>query len=644
MCVFVSSSSSNPRCGERVDVQQLLSLHVILCSLMFATAAIEFTSHPFAPVLMEADDKVVLAARAVEGLESVGCSYLIQPSPAVQRRAVVLLALTSNPELVLQWVRLQQLRQWKRRPGLAVDCDCDTLRRWASYWDGDVEVKELLSQPLAPARQQLQLFAAEFETHLLVDRLHGRGLRVPPAHVVATYLVAVAKAPQSQKTIEHVNRLRDKSTTAKKWGRAFRQRWGYEWGMGHLTHGVTPAETDMRVAVFLRWVRWTLEQLSRCANPIVVNMDETMLSSVRPRKLGVVPNVSKCRVMSAGSVSREVALPRTSLIAAVCSDASLQQHLPQMRLPRSPPGAIAGRRLQAAYATAGLPQCTLHGSSGWNTSDSFRLWLRELVKRLRRVAPGRPVVLVVDDCAVHVSDAVLKQCCDLRVALVVIPSRMTWLLQPLDTHVFACLKTHIRRLFFTGAVESEGCKLSPTTRIRLQGDAIRSVLVNRDWSVVMQRAGLSGPNYALRDAVAGRVRGVDLAPRGPTAEELRDVLQVPLCRAVRLQQLLRDTVDASRNTPAGAAVAAAGTDEVGSLPAHVRASAVPRLRLGGSARLPRAPAGCPPAATYLLDRPRRSPVVTRSRSAACLETLAAGAPARKRSRTTVRGSATGSGH
>lgn len=127
MCVFVSSSSSNPRCGERVDVQQLLNLHVILRSLMFATAAIEFTSHPFAPVLMEADDKVLLAARAVEGLESVGCSYLIQPSPAVQRRAVVLLALTSNPELVLQWVRLQQLRQWKRRPGLAVDCDCDTL-------------------------------------------------------------------------------------------------------------------------------------------------------------------------------------------------------------------------------------------------------------------------------------------------------------------------------------------------------------------------------------------------------------------------------------------------------------------------------------------------------------------------------------
>ncbi len=136
---------------------------------MVVTAAFEISPCDVNDLLMAAGDTGVLAVRAVEALESVGCSCLIQPSPAVQRRAVVLLALTDKPRLVLQWVRLQQLRQWKRRPGLAVNCESSTLRGWASHWEGDPEVIELLSRPLAPVRQQLQLFAAEFETHELVD-------------------------------------------------------------------------------------------------------------------------------------------------------------------------------------------------------------------------------------------------------------------------------------------------------------------------------------------------------------------------------------------------------------------------------------------------------------------------------------------
>jgi hypothetical protein len=566
-----------------------------------------------------------LAGRAVAALESLGCKRLIQASPAARRRAVVLFKLTGKPGLVLHWVRLQQLRMWKQNSGLAVDYDSRALDQWVSDWSEHPEVIQLLSQPLAPARQSLEIFAAEHETHVVVDRLHRRGLRVPAPHVVATYLAALAKRPMSASTRQHASRLQSRSVSSKKWGRAFRQRWGYEWGMGHLKHGVNPADTSVRAAVFLRWLHWTLEQLSGPAEPVVVNMDETMLSSVRPRKLGVVPTARACARLPAGHLSRETALPRTSLIATVCSDVALQGHLPQMRLPRARPDKIPGRRAQAAYAAAGRPQSTLHGSAGWNTSDSCCLWLRELAVRLRRVAPNRPIVLVVDDCSVHLSDVVLRKCCKLSIAVVVIPSRMTWLLQPLDTHVFAQLKSKIRTMSFAEAVRSEKVALSQTARIRIQGEAIRSVLVDQDWSMVMQRAGFAGPGFALREAVAACVRGLDLAPRRPTEGELCDVLRVPPCRAGRLQAALKACLDAARHARTLPAAAAVLPLEASSLPAPVRCSVVPRLRLGPGSRLPQAPPGCSLAATYVIDNRRRSPVVTRSRSAASLAAAAAAA-------------------
>ena len=73
-------------------------------------------------------------------------------------------------------------------------------------------------------------------------------------------------------------------------------------------------------------------------------------------------------------------------------------------------------------------------------------YLRELKRRVAKVAPGRPLVLVMDDSGIHTGDTTLGECIRLRIAVVVIPSRMTWCLQPLDMYVFARLKAAIRGL------------------------------------------------------------------------------------------------------------------------------------------------------------------------------------------------------
>lgn len=558
---------------------------------------------------------------AVDGLLAVKCNRLVALSPSAQRWAVLLYSLTGLRELTLYWVRLRQFQDWKKGGGLAVFFENTALDEWIRIWQSNEEVQEMLADQLHPVRQRIMLFIAEFEAHLEVDRLHRRGLRVPPTHIVATYLAALRDKAHSAAVSRHVGRLRSRAVTCKKWGRAFRRRWGHQWGAGHATHGVTDSDVSKRSGVFLRWVYWVHRRLSQGGvSPIVVNMDETMLSSVKPLKLGVVPDSAKLRQISLGHVGRDAPLPRTSLIAAVCSDAALQKVLPQMRLPKTSSGAIAGRRARQVYAESGRPQCTLHGTGGWNTSATLTVWLRELATQLRRAAPDRPVLLVMDACCVHLSATVLRKCAALGVAVAIIPSRMTWMLQPLDTHVFACLKRDIRKRCFGEIATSPSSVLSPCKRIRIQGDAIRSVLVERDWSTVVARSGLAGPGAELRDTVKNHVGNADLSPRVPTAEELHSVLNVPFVRCEHLREMLLTTVEAAyaRAAAAAAGAAAAAPDSappgVG-VPGSGRAVPMPSLRLGRSARLPPTRPRSDMASQFLFVPPESGRPVTRSMSA-----------------------------
>ena len=161
-----------------------------------------------------------------------------------------------------------------------------------------------------------------------------------------------------------------------------------------------------------------------------------------------------------------------------------------------------------------------------------------------------------------------------------------------------------------------GGHVSPSDRIRLLGEVIRRVLVERDWSDVVRRAGLAGPGHVLRPALQELLADADVSPKFPSVHDLRRSLNEPDSRAHRLQAALNTTWQ--RAVPRTAAAAAAD-----SLPAAAADAAtagrlfpMPRLRLRGSARLPPAPRRADLQVNFMLLHLSRSPVVTRSTTAA----------------------------
>ena len=105
-----------------------------------------------------------------------------------------------------------------------------------------------------------------------------------------------------------------------------------------------------------------------------------------------------------------------------------------------------------------------------------------LGKVLRARAGGRQAILLLDAHVCHFSRGTLAACRDYGIWPVIIPARMTSLLQPLDTHVFSrfkmFLRTRLHQLMLTGVNED----LTSEQVIDALLHAINGVLQRHSWA------------------------------------------------------------------------------------------------------------------------------------------------------------------
>jgi len=120
-----------------------------------------------------------------------------------------------------------------------------------------------------------------------------------------------------------------------------------------------------------------------------------------------------------------------------------------------------------------------------------------------------------------------------------IPARLTWLLQPLDTHVLASLKRRSRRQHADLCIASPTGTVSRTSTIRQQHRAIIEELSDRTWTRSMERVGATGVIANLRQDIATLAAGEDLAARYPSSDDLAALLNIATTRARRIRAALR---------------------------------------------------------------------------------------------------------
>lgn len=478
----------------------------------------------------------VLEAEAASVMLSV---RFIGVSELDQRTAVLIKVFSGRSDLALHWIRLQQLSQWKWRPGLAALITEDSLAKWVDQLSSDTLVQRCRRSSAAELSGTVREFLVESLLAEKVREFAAMGLVVPSGYLVDTFLKMLRMLPDNVAHRRRIESLTESVNSCKKWSSRFRFRWQLEWGSTVVPHGVTESAAERRTGIFLRWLRFWFQHAACPAGLIVVNMDETMLGSIKDPKVGVVSSNTQSRSQTLHLPARAPGLPRTSLVASVCNDAEVQKVLPQIRLPKSSHGRCPSKRALANYADAGVPVITWHGSAGWVSADILQWYLRKLSAAVRSVRPGAALLLVWDCCPVHMSNRVLQTARRCRIHIVFVPGRMTWALQPLDTHVFAVLKQLIRKKEFAAKAEARSNKLAPGLRVRLHGEAIRDVLVHRSWVSVMQRAGLACADAVLRPSVVKLAGHEPSSAAMPSVTDVMEIFAVEEPRAVELLRLLK---------------------------------------------------------------------------------------------------------
>ena len=283
-----------------------------------------------------------------------------------------------------------------------------------------------------------------------------------------------------------------------------------------------------------------------------------------------------------------------SLITFVCDDAVVQPRLPQILV-------VGGRLVSAAQAAtmrASLP-AGVHlwrEERCWTTAALMLRVLRTLGSATRGAAPGRQVILSADAYRAHMTRAVWRAAAREGFYYMLIPAKMTWALQPCDTHVFAGFKRHLAETAQAAAAAAPDGRCNMAMLLRAVGESLEAVVRRRDWGKAFRDLGLGGSQEAARTPEAGRSL--------PTLAMLQDVF--PRRSHLPIEDIFALFLPPPERPKAARAEPAAARGE---------SPWIGRLRSRSSANLehpePR-PAACPSTATPTRMSPSATSAAARS--------------------------------
>ena len=236
----------------------------------------------------------------------------------------------------------------------------------------------------------------------------------------------------------------------------------------------------------------------RCAGTdkqlLVINWDETACRLHYSGGRGFCTRAaegdasSQPRLMQHAPTSRK----RGSLthVALVCTDSAIQPKLPQIVMGNE-------RTLTAGELTAiegqNLPPNVQvwRRKSAWVTKDSMREILKEIWKCVRPYQKERQVVLLLDSHPCHLDPKFLANCVRKKIWVVFVPAKLTWLLQPLDTHAFSVYKRVLRADYCRLVQESATGRVSVAEVVGSIGRTIRKVLHRKVWKTAFEQNGFT---------------------------------------------------------------------------------------------------------------------------------------------------------
>ena len=277
-----------------------------------------------------------------------------------------------------------------------------------------------------------------------------------------------------------------------------------------------------------------------------LNLDETSVGLFQGGGKGTI--VCRKRRLEA---NREMAQPvnsgrkRTCLthIALVCDRPDVQPLLPQVIIGNE--ATFKAGDLPALQAACPGNVHLLRQKSAWiNTEVCVRV-VRLLGAALRKRSHPPLVrcwqaVLLMDAHKAHYHGSVLNACWSEGIWPIIVPARMTWALQPLDTHAFKAYKERLREGYQRARLLTPTGELSMAQFLAAVCDTVRHVLQGRRWAAAFDQDGFGHMQASVSRTLLRRLQApapLVVPASMPTLQELH--LCFPKRAVVPVRALLR---------------------------------------------------------------------------------------------------------
>lgn len=256
-------------------------------------------------------------------------------------------------------------------------------------------------------------------------------------------------------------------------------------------------------------------------------MDETSLTGVQASERGLVATTQIKRKLGWTRPRRpsDRTDTKTSYLAAICDSAALQPLLPQVFLPRYSKAAEPPVWLRSAMASTGHPMEYWYGSKGWITPVVARRWVRRLRSVVTSFNDAAWIVLLMDCHGCHLQLKTVLYMRRLGIIIIVVPAKLTWLLQPLDVYAFGELKKLMRIEQSNAHIRAADGVADLGQWLQVNADAVRQVIVTRSWSDAFDKLGFGDNLQGLHGNLQRYITAASAEPALPTLGEFALLLR-----------------------------------------------------------------------------------------------------------------------
>ena len=249
-----------------------------------------------------------------------------------------------------------------------------------------------------------------------------------------------------------------------------------------------------QVSGFWQWALYVRRRAESHGRQVVyINIDESSILQACPPRRGIClrRRYWPSRRLPTGPAAKNRRRGAISLVAMVSSKHSLQRHLPQIFIGNM--NALPRKSIQ--HIPEGNVKFWRKRSSWVNTEVMVNI-LKELAQVLPR-SGSTQYVLVLDCCAVHLSELVLTECRRQSWWLLYVPPHCTRLLQPLDCSVFGAWKESFRKGYRCMKARNPNGSVSLREWVDLLLDVTQKKLCDRSWTDSFYETGLMGSGARL---------------------------------------------------------------------------------------------------------------------------------------------------